>query len=275
VAAVILLFSVLARAEFLHQTRPAMGSLVGISLDSEQAEAEANIDAAFVEIEAWEALLSEWRPQSLTGRMNAGEKLSFPTEAEEMFAVAERLHLLSAGAFSLTWRGGQLRSEAGLWWVEGGEVDLGSILKGFLVDRAVEKLEALGERNFLIDAAGDIGARGDAPGRQGWPVTVDLFAYQVDLSLKNASLSTSSPQWQPGHIRDARSGAVAQQLRAVTVVAARGVEADALATATFASGRRLPWPQSRVLWEEDSAEGSRLRGDRRGFRVRHRPAENR
>ncbi len=270
----ILLFSAMAGAAFLQQSRPAMGSLVGISLDSEQPQAKENIDAAFVEIEAWEALLSEWRPQSLSGRMNAAEKVAFPAEAVEMFAVAERLRLLSAGAFSLTWRGGQLRSEAGLLWVEGGKVDLGAILKGFLVDRAVEKLEELGEHNFLIDAAGDVGARGDAPGRQGWPVTVDLYAYQVDLSLKNASLSTSSPQWQPGHIRDARSGAEARQLRAVAVVAPRGVEADALATATFASGTRLPWPESRVIWEEDGPGGSRLAGDRKGFRIRHRRPEN-
>ena len=271
----ILLFSAMVHAAFLHQTRPAMDTLVGISVDSEQPNAEANINAAFAEIEAWEAQLSEWRPQSLTGRMNAGEKLAFPPEAEELFVVAERLRLLSAGAFSLTWRGGQVFAEAGLRWVEGGKVDLGGILKGFLVDRAVERLEALGEQHFLIDAAGDIGARGDAPGRKGWPVTVDLYAYQVDLSLHNAALSTSSPQWQPGHIRDARSGAEARRLRAVTVVVPRAVEADALATATFAAGTRLPWPESRVLWEEDRAHGTRLRGDRSGFHPRRRTTENR
>ncbi|HND30929.1 MAG TPA: FAD:protein FMN transferase [Myxococcota bacterium] len=270
----ILLFSVPAWAEFLHQTRPAMGSLVGISLNSEAVDANSHVEAAFAEIESWEAQLSEWRPQSLSGRMNAGEKVSFPAEAEEMFAVAEQLRLLSAGAFSLTWRGGELRSEAGVRWVEGGKVDLGGILKGFLVDRAIEKLEELGEHHFLIDAAGDIGARGNAPGQRGWPVTVDLYAYQVDLSLRNASLSTSSPTWQPGHIRDARSGAEARRLRAVTVVAPRGVEADALATATFASGSRLPWPESRVLWEEDGVCGTRLRGDRAGLHIRRRPPEN-
>jgi len=50
-----------------HLTRPAMGTLVGVTVASAEPEAAIlpKIDAAFAEIGRWESLLSEWQAGSL------------------------------------------------------------------------------------------------------------------------------------------------------------------------------------------------------------------
>lgn len=243
-----------------HLTRPAMGTLVGVTVASAEPEAAIlpKIDAAFAEIGRWESLLSEWQAGSLTARLNAGPRgcADLPPEADALFLLAGRISLASGGAFSLVWQGGRLwQHDAGVWCADGGPVGLGGILKGFLVDRAILALEAAGEHDFLIDAAGDIGARGDAPGQPGWPVRVGAGldgegAGGRTLRLRDRSISTSDQRRQPGHIVDPRTGAPVDTAASVTVIAPTGAEADGLATAMLACGCRLRWPETSVIWQD-------------------------
>jgi thiamine biosynthesis lipoprotein ApbE len=239
----------------VRNSQQAMGTLVGITVvaDSEDQEsAYHSIDGAFKEIERWEAMASEWRPTSLSGRINAGEKLEVPEELDALFSFSLWLQEESMGAFSLTWKGGVFEKKEGRWGVEEGKLDLGGILKGFLNDRAAEFLNKAGYQHFLIDAAGDILAAGHPPGRWGWPVGLaDLEAMQGQVVLQNAALSTSGQRWQPGHIQDASGQNRQQDIQLVSVITkgdAAGMVADALATASFAAGRPVAGPAGTRSW---------------------------
>lgn len=228
-------------ADWARDSRPAMGSVVGITARVEDPAAAAlAFDAAYAEIERWEALLSEWRPDSLTSRLNAGEAMWLPAPAAELLRLGKRLELATRGRYSLTFRGGSLSEREDGVWSTTGPVGLGSCLKGWLNDRAAEALQAAGLTDFAIDAAGDVLARGEAQAGLGcWPV--DLAGGDGEIwaraCLRDEALSSSDANQQPDHLTDARTGAPARALARVAVVAPQGALADALATAIYVSGR--------------------------------------
>ncbi|MFZ5480986.1 MAG: FAD:protein FMN transferase [Myxococcota bacterium] len=213
----------LALAE-TRESRLAMGTIVGVTVRDDAGDVAADVEAAYAEIERWEALLSEWRPDSLTSRLNAEGVATFPDV--RVFRVGLEVAEASGGAFSLTWRGGAVTIDGDTVRATG-EVGLGGVLKGFLADRAAEVLTSRGRREFLIDAAGDLVARG------AWDV--DLPALGLRVRLVDAALSSSGDDQQPGHVRDPRTGEPVTCSRAASVVAADGAHADALATAVFAA----------------------------------------
>ncbi len=230
--------------QVVRESRLAAGTVVGITIYTDDpAAAHLAADAAYATVERWEALLSEWRPDSAVSRLNTtGGAVAFPPEGERLFALAEQLRIQSFGAFNLAWSGGTLTHTPAGWTVTGGHIGLGGILKGFLADRAAETLRAAGVPDFLVDAAGDVVAHGsegglgsgNAPG-SGWRVeVVSEGALLATVRLRNEALSTSGEDQQPGHIRDPRTGAAVTCARTVAVVAPTGVLADGLATAIFA-----------------------------------------
>lgn len=254
----------------------AMGTVVGITV-AEPVPA-ATIAATWAELERWEALLSEWRPDSLTSRLNRGETVTFPPETAGLWAVARSLEERSRGRFSLLWQGGQwVQSGETTFRLSGGEIGLGGILKGWLVDQAAAVLIAAGVENFLVDAAGDIVARGAltpdeaGPAGEGWPIEVEHpdGGVLAQVVLRDAALSTSGDYQQPGHIVDARTGKATACTRGVSVVAPTGVIADGLATTLFArcSVHGLPRQFGAVAVRMDATGGlSWSQGARRVFR---------
>jgi thiamine biosynthesis lipoprotein len=202
--------------------------------------------------------------------MNAGETVTFSPEGTRMLELAEQIHVASGGAFSLLWQGGTLEHAADGWRVAGGRAGLGAILKGFLADRAADALVASGLDDFVVDAAGDVVAHGPGDTGRGWRVTVVSEDEPIaKVILRDAALSTSGGDQQPGHIKDPRTGEPVTCSRVATVVAPRGEIADALATATYAScGQRGLAERfgAKSLWI--GADGSRRwsRGARRVFR---------
>lgn len=222
----------------IRESRPAMGTIVGVTIRGADPErARQSAETAYATIELWESRLSEWRPDSLVSRLNdTGGPVPFPPEAMPLFVAAERIRTMSGGAFDVAWQGGRLIVGPHELRVEptGTKIGLGGILKGFLVDRAVDALLERGERDFLVDAAGDVAARGSAAaGERGW--RVDLPALGRHVVLHDAALSSSGEDFQPGHLVDPRTGQPPTCSRAVSVVAPEGVIADALATAIYVS----------------------------------------
>lgn len=260
--------------DWRRASRPAMGTIVGITVrpGATNADPEPTFAAAYAAVEAWEERLSEWREGSLTSRMNRGETVELPPEADAMFARAEALRITSGGAFSLTWAGGRLvEGPRPAWRVEGGAARLGGILKGFLVDRAAEVLAASPFADWIVDAAGDVRAAGDAgDGRPGWPVAVLAGdrAYTT-VRLRDAALSTSGGDHQPDHILDGRTGAPARCLATVSVVAPDGETADALATALYAGcaeGGLVESEGAFATWIDAKGRRGYSAGARRRFR---------
>ncbi len=119
----------------------------------------------------------------------------------------------------------------------GTTLDLGGIAKGFAVDLALAALKNAGATAGLVDLGGSsIGVFGEPldvvvrnpelPGGPSW----------ATFRIPEGHVSTSGGDQKPGHIVDPRTGLAARGVLSATVVAASGIEADALSTAVYVLG---------------------------------------
>ena len=130
----------------------------------------------------------------------------------------------------------------------GMRLDLGGIGKGYAADEALTVLREHGIRRALIDAGGDVVLGDPPPGLPGWRVGVaPLDARDPPrqaIILAGASVATSGDIWQAvvidgqrySHIVDPKTGLGLTEHSSVTVVAADGTAADALASAVSVLG---------------------------------------
>ena len=131
------------------------------------------------------------------------------------------------------------------------EINLGSIGKGYALDRAASMLRDDWGLSAAVLHGGhsSIYALGSAPGDgRGWPVGVqhpwDAERRLAMIRLRDKGLATSAATFQHvefhgrklGHILDPRTGWPAEGMASVTVIAPTAAEADALATAFFILG---------------------------------------
>jgi thiamine biosynthesis lipoprotein len=117
----------------------------------------------------------------------------------------------------------------------GTAIDLGGIAKGWLADRAVERIGP----NALANFAGDLRARGPGPDGAGWPVGFGGTTVLLK-ELGAATSGTERRRWGPAlhHLIDPRTGRPAEtDLREVSVLAASGAEAEVLAKTALLLGR--------------------------------------
>lgn len=132
---------------------------------------------------------------------------------------------------------------------DGMEINLGSIGKGFALDRAAELLNSEGLDEFLLHGGkSSLLASGGHNGLDGWPIGIanPLFPDKTvaTILLQNSGLSTSGSNIQYyrlegrrfGHILDPRTGWPCEGLASVTVVAPSATLAEALSTAFFVIG---------------------------------------
>jgi thiamine biosynthesis lipoprotein len=136
------------------------------------------------------ALVAAWRAFRVThGRFDpriigaleaAGEHAGVPLPPSPK--------VLSPGDRWLTMRGGRVRLDA--------PVDLGGIGKGLALRWSAAALRRAGHRDFLLQAGGDIVARGIGPGGRAWSVGLeDPIGVRTPLTtieLRDTALATSS-----------------------------------------------------------------------------------
>jgi len=144
---------------------------------------------------------------------------------------------------------------------QGAGLDLGSIGKGWAVDRAAGALRASGIRSGLVDIGGNVYGLGTPGGRDdGWAVGVlHPVTKQVDrvFVLRDAAVATSGNYEQyrilsgirVGHLFDARRGRPADGHLSASVQARTGVESDVMSTAAFLLGPDTfrDWPGVQCL----------------------------
>jgi thiamine biosynthesis lipoprotein len=124
-------------------------------------------------------------------------------------------------------------------------LDLGGIGKGFAVDEA---LECLPDMALLIDAGGDVRARGDGPDGTGWLVSVasPFEDGEIDrVRIRNEAIATSTTarrQWirdglRSNHLIDPGTGeSVKNDVISVSVVCRTAMEADVYAKSALIMG---------------------------------------
>lgn len=187
------------------------------------------IEAAFVEVERLEAILSEWKDDSQVARVNAAAGKAPVKVDEEVFAVIGAAHAISeqsGGAFDVTvgalwgawdfsWEDRKVPTDEELAGrvkyidyrkvtldhaartvfleEEGMKLTLGGIAKGYAVDRASAVLEHRGYSNHLVVAGGDLYASGRKGGKR-WRAGVrdprGSGLHSV-IELENEALATS------------------------------------------------------------------------------------
>ena len=134
-------------------------------------------------------------------------------------------------------------------------LDAGGIAKGYAMEEALEVLRALGHPRAMVAGGGDIALGEPPPGETGWRIEVialDAAGAPAPrfLRLANCSVATSGDLYQRleiegrrySHIVDPRTGIGLTDHSLVTVVARRGIEADALSKvlAVLGPGKGLP-----------------------------------
>lgn len=234
---------------------------------------------AFREIDLLEGLFSRFDPGSEISRINRlpeGGEIPVGVETYECLFLAETVRLETGGAFDVNARaaassedsgypdpspassGFELvhesgkyavrRPEAGPAEIQGLDLDLGGIGKGYALDRAVRILHEWAVPDALLHggtsstlAVGspfpETGAdpKKRASTRPGWPVGVGAGwpGAPSRLVLSGRALSGSGTEVKGGHILDPRTGRPARGNLAAWASAPTAALSDALSTAFF------------------------------------------
>jgi thiamine biosynthesis lipoprotein len=208
-----------------------MGTIVGVTVyGNDEARAQAALEAAYVEIDRIEKLMSRYSENSEVSRLNKTGLTPFKTSDELFMVIGESLKYsdMTEGAFDITvgplmkvfraslekekipdenavakaasrvgFRKISLDSSAKTVTFEsdGMEIDLGAIAKGYAADRAAAALKAVGAQSAIIDAGGDVLCIGSKPAEKPWTVALrnprDPEDFLLKLAVKDLAVTTS------------------------------------------------------------------------------------
>lgn len=198
-----------ARGSLLRRTRLAMGTTITLSVSGlPEAQATDAMEAAFAEVDRLESILTTWREESDTSRLNraaGGEAQPCPPELLELLEKSSAWSERTGGTFDVTvgpvvalWKRagsagiapGDGEIDAARTLVDyrrievdakagrarlgraGASVDFGGIGKGYALDRAAAVLEARGVHRALLDFGGQFLALDPPEGERAWRVDV-------------------------------------------------------------------------------------------------------
>jgi FAD:protein FMN transferase len=267
----------------LRFARRAMATTFEVIVPFGVAEAHGIAEAALDEIDRLEDQLTVYRAASEVSRLNAraaNHPMRVETSLFELLTEAERIHRETQGAFDISvgalikaWgffrRAGRvpgeielaaIRERIGMQHVTldrdrqtvyfqrpGLEINLGSIGKGYALDRAARIANT--ESILLHGGHSSILAIGDeGPGKIGWTVGLTdperPTCRRAWIHLRNRGMATSADTYQHfvhhgkklGHVLDPRTAWPADGILSATATAPSAAEADALATAFFILG---------------------------------------
>jgi len=265
-----------ARTARVTCTRPAMGTLVTVTAvgPSEQRLADA-IGRAFEEMDRLVGLLSRHQGDTPVSHLNRTGRLDGPPpEVALVVGQALEFHRLTGGVFDPTVAPLVLLHEAcaaapspalpsdaeirealalvgaahltqarrRIAFARPGMVlTLDGIAKGFIVDELARALERGGVKRYLVDAGGDIRARGTKEGGAAWTVAVQdperTGRYPDVIEVAGGAVATSGsyeraydPDQTRFHVFDTRTGRSPAFSVSASVVAPTATAADALAT---------------------------------------------
>ena len=131
--------------------------------------------------------------------------------------------------------------------VKGQRIDLGGVGKGYAIDCAYDQLSKVSD-NFLIDAGGDIRAKGKNENGEVWKVALRNKKSETEIEdigfieLDNESVA-SSGSWarkvkQFHHLINPKTGLPENKYTTVYVVGPKAMDCDAWATTLFVGGEQ-------------------------------------
>lgn len=303
---------------WLHVNRTAMACRFEVTLPIADRAGVAVATDALNLIDELEAQLSVFRESSeisFVNRAAAKRAVAIDHSLFDLLTLCKSLHDETGGAFDITagtltrcWgflkRSGRIPAAEDLeharslvgskglsldektrsvrFLREGMEINLGSIGKGYALDRVAASMRGRVASALLNAGASSMYAIG---GDAGWSVGLrdprNKNRRLARLRLRDCSLSTSGSEEQffehdgqrYGHLIDPRSGWPAQRVTSVSVVAESAAISDALATAFYIGGRSVAETycdansEVLVIMLERDAERPVVLGSNRGCRI--------
>ncbi|WP_298227098.1 FAD:protein FMN transferase [Gryllotalpicola sp.] len=217
----------------MNDVRTVMG--IPVSLDARPVVSPELVDDAFGVLERADAVFSPFRRDSEISRLDRGELSEGSADLLEVLQLAARFEADSGGAFSVR---------------AAGRLDADGIVKGWAVQRAAELLESGGQRDFCLNAGGDIAVRGGPEPGRAWHAAIRSpwhpRAIAGVVALRDEAIATSGAYERGAHLHDGRTGEIANAFASVSVIHPSLTVADVCATAIMALGPDGP------AWAHDS-----------------------
>lgn len=221
--------SIPARAEWVGDARPLMGTEVSVLLwHEDEAAGNEIVDQVFAEAERIDRLMSTYKEDSKISEINRLAATEPVVAGDELFRLLQRsndISVLTRGAFDITYdsvgqhydfRNRQRPDEATIaaerelinfrhveldqasgtvaFREEGVRINLGGIAKGYVVERGVNILRQNGVQNGIVTAGGDSRLLGDRRG-QPWMVGIrdprEEGQVAISVPLEDEAISTS------------------------------------------------------------------------------------
>ena len=272
------------RGRVVHRTMPVMGTIATFAVvHRDEHEAHAAIDAAMDELRRVERIMTRFTTTSEIGQANlfaargpvvvARETADVVSEALRWADATDGAYDPALGGAVVLWdvnhrheppppdRVARLAGRRFYHTVEvdthrgnpvvlfrdaDAQLDLGSIAKGYGVDRAIAALREQGVTSAIVEAGGDLYGLGTAPGGDPWLVGIqdpnDDRALIGTVEVADAAVATSGTYRQffryrgrrYHHLLDPMTGEPrATPLQSLTIKADRCMHADVAATALF------------------------------------------
>jgi FAD:protein FMN transferase len=295
--------------------RLSMACVYDIAAYGEAADhVPAALEKALDEVDRIDRLMSHYKPQSPLSQLNRSAARGAVAVDPELFdLIAQSLDYSreSDGAFDITvgplmkawgfFKGdgrvptpaelSEVRRRVGYrhlvldqsartirFDIQGVELDLGGIAKGYAVDRAIAVLRQNGITAALVSAGGStVYGLGHPPDRMSWDVKIqdplDPTKVAFSVGLKDRALSMAGRSAKSfevngvlySHVMDPRTGRPMQGILSVAVTSATGTEGDALDDALFVMGversrrylNRFPGSEA-WLWLPDGKGRARI-----------------
>jgi thiamine biosynthesis lipoprotein len=227
--AMIFAMSIPARAEWIGDARPMMGTEVSVLLwHDDPAAGEQLVEEVFEEAARIDKLMSTYIEDSRISEINRLAAQEPVAAGDELFTIIRRsldISVLTLGAFDITYdsvgqhydfRKRQRPDDATIeqereyidfrfvvlnqasgtvrFREDGVRINLGGIAKGYVVERGVNILRTRGVRNAIVTAGGDSRLLGDRRG-QPWMVGIrdprNDGQVAISVPLENEAISTS------------------------------------------------------------------------------------
>ncbi len=262
----------MTRSYEIKDSQILLDTFVEVSIKTSDKNAKALIDSTFNLMRDYEKRLSYFKDGSEIVEMNSSEDTQFllSPDVQEMMTLGATLYTktdslydLSIGVLSDLWDFekkivpdssaiADAQSHVGfdklsldgtnLTRPVGMKINLGSVAKGYIIDRAVEYLISKGVLSGFINAGGDIRYFGDTGKmRVGIRHPREMDGIIAVLNLEECAVVTSGDyerffmqdSVRYHHIINPKTGFPAQNTISVTVIAPNATLADALSTAMF------------------------------------------
>lgn len=244
--------ALLANTHF-QRTQLLMGDvLTSITIDTQstnQTKANLAMEKAFSEAKSIEKIVSEFNPASITSQLNKSDSqewVKIDKNLMEILVLSYEVSHLSDGAFDITYSSANQNSTYRDVFVDtinfraklnqaNMTIVLSGIAKGYIVDRMSRVLDEAGFKHYLINAGGDLLAKGP------WDISIQNpynNGTLCDIQLNNQAAATSGLYERGKHIQHPTQGMKMADFDSVTVISSSTSLADGLATAAFVMGRK-------------------------------------